>query len=326
MSKINQLIQQGKEVLSSKVNAWKAAVAATVFSVFGVTDAKAQQVIKSITDDTNATTVELFVLRNGTTPSNVIGEDWFDVNSSDSGWVVNFRSPDWSITYNATANINWSFPTLPNELIWNGNFQSSWARQSTRINFTNTVNSSDILDVSVQRTDSNADALEDGNTNIDLLKSKFILSKSPNIPTGTRAILRSRAGVDLAYWRDSPYKKRIGFQFDGNTRVCQSHDRQWTPFDIMQDTTLGIENFEINETQKMKAYPNPTLDTITLDNGDQFDNDFDFEIYDLTGKQVWSGKGKEWQAINIENLISGNYIITYEDEDGNKDSNKIIKK
>lgn len=40
----------------------------------------------------------------------------------------------------------------------------------------------------------------------------------------------------------------------------------------------------------MKAYPNPAVDTITLDDGDQLNNDFDFEIYDITGKKVGSGQ------------------------------------
>jgi len=302
-------------------------VVAGIATLAAVATTQAQQVLKRITDDTSATTVELFVLRNGTTPSNVIGEGWFDIGSSSSWWVVNFKSPDGSVTYNSTANINGSFPTLPNEPIWNGNFQSSQATKSTRINFTNTVNSSDILDVSVERTDSNADALEDANINTDLLKSKFILSKSPNIPTGTRAVIKSRNGVDLGTWSDMPATKVFGFQFNGSTWIEQPVARNGTAFSgYTVQTVLWTEDFEINETKDMKAYPNPTVDTITLDNGDQLDSNFDFEIYDITGKKVGAGNWKEGQAINIENLISGNYIITHEDEEGNKGSNKIIKK
>jgi hypothetical protein len=40
-------------------------------------------VLKRITQNTNDTTVELFTVRNGTTISNVIGSDGFDVGTSD---------------------------------------------------------------------------------------------------------------------------------------------------------------------------------------------------------------------------------------------------
>ena len=260
----------------------------SLLTLWGIAKTHAQQVLKRITDDTSTTTVELFVLRNGNTPSNVVGEGWFDIGTSSSWWTVNFKSVDGSITYNSTANINWSFPILPNEPIWNGNFQSSQAANSTRINFTNTVNSSDILDVSVQRTDSNADAVEDTNANTDLLKSKFLLSKSPNIPVGTRAILRSRTGKDLATWSSMPEAKRFWLQFNGITWTEQSVDRNWWIFSgYNSQTVLWTEDFESISKSSMKAYPNPTTNNITLDNWDQLDNDFDFEIYDITGRKVW---------------------------------------
>ena len=72
-------------------------------------------------------------------------------------------------------------------------------------------------------------------------------------------------------------------------------------------------------------YPNPAHESITLDDGDNVDQQFDFEIYDIAGKKVGSGNGKEGQAINIENLTNGKYFVKSTTDDKKTTTKKLIK-
>lgn len=95
----------------------------------------------------------------------------------------------------------------------------------------------------------------------------------------------------------SPYKiiNTKNYNTDGNTG--------WL-IDTSNFYYSLIENLGTNDlsTQKIKVYPNPTSDFITIDK-DRFN---EIKIYDLTGRIVLTSKSNR---INVKSLINGIYII-----------------
>lgn len=86
---------------------------------------------------------------------------------------------------------------------------------------------------------------------------------------------------------------------------------------------LGVNDFE--EKKEIKLYPNPSNESITLNNNENLNENFKFNIFDPTGKQVLSGKSKFNEQINIKNLIKGNYFIQIETKKGEIFKEKLIK-
>jgi hypothetical protein len=87
---------------------------------------------------------------------------------------------------------------------------------------------------------------------------------------------------------------------------------------------LGVDDFE--EKKKINLYPNPSKEFVLIDNTNSSTNEnFEYEILDLTGRIVKTGNSKFNERINIETLTTGNYIIQIETENGEKVSEKLIK-
>lgn len=86
---------------------------------------------------------------------------------------------------------------------------------------------------------------------------------------------------------------------------------------------LGIDNFEL--TKKIVLYPNPSNDYIKLQNTVNLNENFQYNISDLTGRKVLNGNSKFDEKINIDTLINGNYFIQIENENGEIFKEKFIK-
>lgn len=290
-----------------------------------------QQVLKRITDTPTSTKIELYVIRNGANNSNVVGEQNFEVGSSSSTGTVNFRNSTGTITYNSTTNSNGSFPTFPNEIICNGTLENSTGVRSTRSNFTDTTNSSNILNISVIRQDKNADLTEDSNNLLDVLYSSFeipkLLDNGNTIPIDTWVIVRSRTGVDLVTGGDAPYQKRIGFQFNGTNWVAQNTDWLGVLFDNLQDVcgTLNINSIKILEN-KVSIFPNPTKNFIIIPSPKNSIENLECSFIDLVGRIVKRANSKFNQEINVEDLKSGNYIVQIRNENGEIFNRMLVKK
>lgn len=85
--------------------------------------------------------------------------------------------------------------------------------------------------------------------------------------------------------------------------------------------TNYLTSVEENDLSKIKIYPNPTQNIITIANC----NNADFEIYNILGSKIKFGKiNNEQYEINFENLKSGQYLLKIKN---NKDLKniKIIK-
>jgi hypothetical protein len=81
---------------------------------------------------------------------------------------------------------------------------------------------------------------------------------------------------------------------------------------------LATNQFENN---KIAIYPNPTSDYITIQNTENQTESLNFKIIDLTGRVLKSDSINNNEKINVEELISGNYIVQIQNE-----SNKIISR
>lgn len=88
--------------------------------------------------------------------------------------------------------------------------------------------------------------------------------------------------------------------------------------DKIYSTELTSVTKEIND-EFLNVYPNPTDDYLKFDL-----NNFDFRIYDNTGNLILKGFSKTGK-INVNNLITGNYLILI-NENNNISIKKFIKK
>jgi hypothetical protein len=94
------------------------------------------------------------------------------------------------------------------------------------------------------------------------------------------------------------------------------------PFEI--SVVLGIDNHQMKH---IKAYPNPTVDYLTLDVGDSELNSMNFQLYDLTGKLIENRKiTSSMETIRMENLPSATYFLKVINNNKEVKTFKIIKK
>lgn len=91
----------------------------------------------------------------------------------------------------------------------------------------------------------------------------------------------------------------------------------------MSINNLGLE--EISTEKKLLIYPNPIKNIFTINNIENNLDNFEYNIFDLTGRIIKNGKSKFNEQINIENLTSGNYIIQIITEDRKITTEKLIK-
>ena len=102
-----------------------------LISTFGFS----QQVLKRITDTSNYTIVDLYVFRNGTTSGNVVGNNNFDINSSEATGDIIFANSIGSLTFSYNSGTNGGTPIIPNETICNGTFEALNSGDGTLTNF-----------------------------------------------------------------------------------------------------------------------------------------------------------------------------------------------
>jgi hypothetical protein len=76
---------------------------------------------------------------------------------------------------------------------------------------------------------------------------------------------------------------------------------------------------------KIKVYPNPTSHSLYLTHPDM--SSFGITIFDLNGKQLYSGTINKEEPLDVSNYTQGMYLVTVENKETNKKNTyKIIKK
>ncbi|HHH53589.1 MAG TPA: T9SS type A sorting domain-containing protein, partial [Bacteroidetes bacterium] len=85
----------------------------------------------------------------------------------------------------------------------------------------------------------------------------------------------------------------------------------------------NIKELEFQSIQKLKLYPNPTSEYITIDIG-QKGEEYKWELIDILGYVVKRGKGFGKKRLDISNLKSGLYILCTKTADGKLGIGKFI--
>lgn len=144
----------------------------------------------------------------------------------------------------------------------------------------------------------------------------FTQAGTKNTPvTGTITV---PAGIAL----DSPLVMRVSMKFNTAPTACETFS-----YGQVEDYTLiGKKFLAVSDASKGNAtllYPNPVKDLINIQAKDS--SDFSYQIYNTAGQIVLKGKSAD-KKINAQNLSSGNYIIELTDKNGEKTTQKFIKK
>ncbi len=66
-------------------------------------------------------------------------------------------------------------------------------------------------------------------------------------------------------------------------------------------------NSSIDEEEKFKIYPVPASDYINLTS--TISDELNYQLYDMQGRVLLTGKFSNFMYLNLENLPTGNYVI-----------------
>jgi len=88
----------------------------------------------------------------------------------------------------------------------------------------------------------------------------------------------------------------------------------------VKDKDLAVSNIKTDATA---VYPNPVKDVLNISS--KVSGEFSYKIMNTAGQIVNKGKSSD-KKVNVEKLSVGNYIIELSDTNGNKITNKFIKK
>ena len=286
-----------------------------------------QQVLKRITQTSNYTGVEFFVLRNGTSSGNVIGSNSFDTFQSQLYGSVKLY--DNQYVYEGQVAMG-DFTTIPPNQVCNGTYLVAYSRTDQIPNFSNSFNSNNPIELPVLIDTNNYKELGQG-TNVDLLFTnlkiaKVILPLYLPVPEGTWITVNSRQGVDLVTGQVVVASKRLGFKFTGGTWVLQTSDWLNVPFDVLEDNCDPLNNASFtNLESSISVAPNPSKNFITIENRANSTGNFEYQILDITGRIITKGKSVFNESINTENLTNGNYIIKISNDSNEVAFKKFIK-
>ncbi len=101
--------------------------------------------------------------------------------------------------------------------------------------------------------------------------------------------------------------------FKGDYEFYLEETNETFEFKLTGDTTativgsLIISTSEVDFDEEFALFPNPAEDFITLSN--KSNQDFDFTIVDLTGRQLYQGKGYHNYQLDMSNQMTGVYLV-----------------
>ena len=295
----------------------------------------AQMALDQTVTDANGQTYKTIAFANGNTnytphPSyNISGTKNIDVGTSDSfasqpsvcriiNGVNNF--------VNTSAVGGPSVPTIPNEIV--GNKTITWTAssllQKTVVSNSNSLGLNFSMTMKRGRADTNNDGIVDAFINI-----------HSYLPTGTTAQNAGFLPGDILIFSTPRLTNNIG----GATLLVQQDSYKVLNSNYIWEDTLNgpigwsqrniidwvTGNLSITETQKSitQIYPNPAIDFIAIKN--EKTEDLSYQIFDISGKLILSGKSKSNEKIDIQTLEKGNYFLQIQNGNGQKENLKLIK-
>ena len=95
----------------------------------------------------------------------------------------------------------------------------------------------------------------------------------------------------------------------------------------VEDYSLNIQDIlavsDVNKANQTTIYPNPVKDVINIQSKDS--SELSYQVYNIAGQIVLTGKSAD-KKINAQKLTSGNYILELTTKQGEKSTQKFIKK
>ena len=89
-------------------------------------------------------------------------------------------------------------------------------------------------------------------------------------------------------------------------------------------TAIGINEENAKQTKSFNVYPNPTKNSFWIENNDKSNFNNKMDIYDLSGKLIYSSNLTKRTKVNTSKWNSGNYIISISNQKGKKEHHTIV--
>ena len=284
--------------------------------------------------DTNGQTYKTIAFANGNinyTPHpsyNISGTKNIDVGTSDS-----FASqPTVCRIINGVNNfVNTSavgaatITTIPNEIVGNKTIMwQAYLLQKTVVSNTNSLGINFSLTMKRGYADINGDGNYDAFINIHSYLPTGTAAQNAGFLPGdimifsTPIIVNNNGGATLL-------DKKFSYKLLNSNYIWEetlNGPIGWSQRNIV-DWVTG--NLSTTETQKSatQVYPNPAKDFISIKN--EKTEDLSYQIFDISGKLILSGKSKSNEKIDIQNLEKGNYFLQIQSENGQNENLKLIK-
>lgn len=215
--------------------------------------------------------------------------------------------------------------TIPNEIV--GNTTIIWEAyllQKTVVSNTNSLGINFSMTMKRGLADINGDGNYDAFINI-----------HSYLPTGTSAQNAGFLPGDILLFNTPKLVNANG----GTTLISQQDSYKVLNSNYIWEDTLNgpigwsqrniidwvTGNLSTTETQKSttQIYPNPAKDFIAIKN--EKTEDLSYQIFDISGKLIMSGKSKSNEKIDIQTLEKGNYFLQIQNENGQKEILKLMK-
>jgi hypothetical protein len=262
----------------------------------------------------NSTQFSFLCLANGNSLATVCGNNNFSESYSNYGIAIQYQTITMGLSTSTSVNIanensnsinfNWLNPGIEytSTAITNSNplsflIKSVWAD-------CNNDNSKDALYVSID--------------------FPITQTNGASIPVGTKIIFSSPVLNDSISGGQLLDSIQRWFEWDGEG---WSQSSLFGSYPIVnenwQSNFLSID--ELSSENAVLLYPNPSNNTITIQNKANTTEDLKYKIIDNSGR-IWNcGNSKFNELLNIDFLSSGTYIIKIETENGKSLVEKLIK-
>ena len=216
--------------------------------------------------------------------------------------------------------------TIPNEIV--GNKTITWIASSllkkTVVSNSNSLGINFSLTMKRGRADTNNDGIVDAQISIySLLPTGTAAQNAGFLPGdilifGTPIIVNNIDGTTLL-------DKKISYKVLNSNYIWE--DTLNGPIGSSQKNIIDwvTGNLSTTETQKSnkQIYPNPAKDFIAIKN--EKTENLSYQIFDVLGKIIMSGKSKSNEKIDIQTLEKGNYFLQIQNGNGQKENLKLIK-
>jgi hypothetical protein len=295
----------------------------------------AQMALDQTVTDANGQTYKTIAFANGNinyTPHpsyNISGTKNIDTGTSDTwgGQPTVCRIINGVNNFvNTSAVGGLSVPTIPNEIV--GNTTITWTAssllQKTVVSNSNSLGINFSLTMKRGRADTNNDGIVDAQISIYSLLPTGTTAQNAGFLPGdimifsTPIIVNNNGGATLL-------DKKFSYKLLNSNYIWEetlNGPIGWSQRNII-DWVAG--NLSTTETQKSttQIYPNPAKDFINIKN--EKTENLSYQIFDISGKLILSGKSKSNEKIDIQTLEKGNYFLQIQNGNGQKENLKLIK-